>query len=371
MEKSIRRSECLYNGQIIGIESIFSVVNGKQINIKDKVEALRKLGQEGLLECTCGCGTKLTLVAGDRNLRQQHFRVKEGHGVCALKKEGDNSINSKIVLKCWLDDKINQAIQTRVPVCTISNSDRKYTVSHFVPSKHFALNYTDHRSNIEDEKLEVLTDVFGTNIIHIVDMSNIDTFGQYPEYMNKIQKLQGFCLFLSVNQCNYDEAKLQVSYYTKDENGTYERIDVLNGLLKNFSFSEDNKLVFNGETVLKQCERRRNEHEKDPEGKRPSKEQPFDKFRRIQELQEAGCLTIDQIWKPNYKYFVVQNMLENKFMLIRGVKGKLIRHETQGKPHYQGRYSNRTKSGVFKYSALYPVWDDNIPVWLLIKAGEM
>ena len=44
----ILRSECLYKDEIIGIESIYTVVNGKQINIPEKVEALRQKGREGL-----------------------------------------------------------------------------------------------------------------------------------------------------------------------------------------------------------------------------------------------------------------------------------------------------------------------------------
>ena len=74
----IKRSECIYNDEIIGIESIYTVIDGKQLNIPDKVEALRKLGRNGLLKCPCGCGKKLILVAGDKGLRQQHFREKEG-----------------------------------------------------------------------------------------------------------------------------------------------------------------------------------------------------------------------------------------------------------------------------------------------------
>ena len=37
-----QRTVCLNDGKYIGIETIFTVVNGKQINIPDKVEALRK-----------------------------------------------------------------------------------------------------------------------------------------------------------------------------------------------------------------------------------------------------------------------------------------------------------------------------------------
>mgnify|MGYP003299418227 CR=1 FL=1 len=62
-----RRSVCLYNGNLLGIESIYTLSNGKQINIPKKTEEVRKLGREKKLFCPCGCGNNLTLVAGDRN----------------------------------------------------------------------------------------------------------------------------------------------------------------------------------------------------------------------------------------------------------------------------------------------------------------
>lgn len=116
----IQRSTCMYNGQTIGIESIYTVVNGQQINIPDKLESLRTKGKNNELFCPCGCGANLTLVAGDKNLIQQHFRIKDQsrEKSCAYVSEGLISVNSKIVLKCWLEDKLKRAeIETRAPIC--------------------------------------------------------------------------------------------------------------------------------------------------------------------------------------------------------------------------------------------------------------
>ena len=128
MNNEIKRSQCLYNDEIIGIESIYTVINGMQINIPDKVESLRQKGRDGLLTCPCGCGTKLILVAGDKGLRQQHFRAMNGSSwsECTLKEEGQVSIDSKVVVKCWLADKIDQNVQTRVPISRIADTERKY-----------------------------------------------------------------------------------------------------------------------------------------------------------------------------------------------------------------------------------------------------
>ena len=103
-----QRTVCLCDGKYIGIETIYTVIDGKQINIPEKLKELRIKSQNNQLFCPCGCGANLILVAGDRNLREQHFRTKSGtdDNKCTAIKEGAVTIFSKIVLKCWLDDKI-------------------------------------------------------------------------------------------------------------------------------------------------------------------------------------------------------------------------------------------------------------------------
>ena len=72
-----QRAEAIYQGRTIGIESIYTVIDGKQINIPEKLNWMREKSRNGELYCPCGCGAKLILVAGDRNLREQHFRIKD------------------------------------------------------------------------------------------------------------------------------------------------------------------------------------------------------------------------------------------------------------------------------------------------------
>lgn len=61
---------------------------------------MRLKSDKGLLFCTCGCGANLILVAGDRNLRAQHFRIKDSsmEEKCEAVIEGKTSIDSRIVL---------------------------------------------------------------------------------------------------------------------------------------------------------------------------------------------------------------------------------------------------------------------------------
>lgn len=75
-----QRTVALCNGKYIGIETIYTVINGQQINIPEKLKELREKSHNNELFCPCGCGTNLILVAGDKNLREQHFRKKTGTG---------------------------------------------------------------------------------------------------------------------------------------------------------------------------------------------------------------------------------------------------------------------------------------------------
>lgn len=111
------RTVCICDDKQIGIESIYTFVDGKQINIPGKVEDLRKLGRERKLFCPCGCGNNLILVAGDKNLREQHFRIlsTEGAKECTANDEGLLSIQSKIILDYWFRSKLSsEQIEGRV-----------------------------------------------------------------------------------------------------------------------------------------------------------------------------------------------------------------------------------------------------------------
>ncbi len=50
-----QRTVALCDGKYIGIESIYTVVNGCQINIPDKLKELRAKSQNNELFCPCGC----------------------------------------------------------------------------------------------------------------------------------------------------------------------------------------------------------------------------------------------------------------------------------------------------------------------------
>lgn len=176
-----QRTVALCDGKFIGIESIYTVIDGKQINIPDKLEQLRAKSHNNELFCPCGCGANLVLVAGERNLREQHFRIKEGFdGICQMPVEGINSIDSKIALKCWLEDKLHtDDIESRVPIRTVSESERKYEFTFMSAKKKVALSFCNEYRNLSDDKFTILEQHSnGNSIIYVASGDKSETNGQ-------------------------------------------------------------------------------------------------------------------------------------------------------------------------------------------------
>jgi hypothetical protein len=245
-----QRSVALCDGKFIGIETIYTVLNGKQINVPEKLKELREKSQKNELFCPCGCGSNLILVAGDKNLREQHFRVKDGTGSneCIMPMEGKTSLDSKIVLKCWLDDKLKASdIESRVPIDTIDDASRKPEFTFLSKEKKFAIRYWRERSNIINDRVDILErNSLGVKIIYIVDASNGGSSGQYPEALMKLQYRQRYCLLLFIEESDYNKASLKSVFYDKDNDGLWREVTFTNGLLKEYSLDENNEVIFGG-----------------------------------------------------------------------------------------------------------------------------
>lgn len=249
-----QRTVALYNGNPIGIESIYTVVDGKQINIPDKVEALRRKSRNNQLFCSCGCGANLTLVAGDRNLREQHFRLKDGEYApdCHMHTEGKCSVNSKIVLKCWLDDKLHDpGILSRVPICAVDDTNRKYEFTLLSKEKSIAVSYVYDRINLSDEKFDILEkNSKDIRLIYIVDKINANTNGQYPEFLMKIQQRQGYCLYLSIEDIDYYKAELRAVFFAENVLGLWSEFTFAIGKISEFEIDEKGALFIGGHGLL-------------------------------------------------------------------------------------------------------------------------
>lgn len=277
----VQRSVCLCDGKYIGIESIFTVIDGKQINIPDKLSALRNRSRKGELFCPCGCGANLILVAGDRNLRAQHFRLKDSarQHECTAETERPHSIYSKIVLKCWLDEKLNVSdVETRVPICLVGDTARKYEFSFVSRTSKLAVSYSCNRANLSDEKMEILrANSSGIRLIYIVDALNSCGNGQYPEALMKVQERQGYCLLLDVEEMEYSTAKLSAVFYAQDCTGLWREIEFAAGALREFSISEYGRLLYQNAPLAALCEWKKSEFEREVQQ---------EKIRRAQQMKE-------------------------------------------------------------------------------------
>lgn len=277
----VQRSVCLCDGKYIGIESIFTIIDGKQINIPDKLSALRARSRKGELFCPCGCGANLILVAGDRNLRAQHFRLKDSarQHECTAETERPHSIYSKIVLKCWLDEKLNVSdVETRVPICLVGDTARKYEFSFVSRTSKLAVSYSCNRANLSDEKMEILrANSSGIRLIYIVDALNSCGNGQYPEALMKVQERQGYCLLLDVEEMEYSTAKLSAVFYAQDCTGLWREIEFAAGALREFSISEYGRLLYQNAPLAALCEWKKSEFEREVQQ---------EKIRREQQMKE-------------------------------------------------------------------------------------
>lgn len=277
----VQRSVCLCDGKYIGIESIFTVIDGKQINIPDKLSALRTRSRKGELFCPCGCGANLILVAGDRNLRAQHFRLKDSarQHECTAETERPHSIYSKIVLKCWLDEKLNVPdVETRVPICLVGDTARKYEFSFVSRTSKLAVSYSCNRANLSDEKMEILrANSSGIRLFYIVDALNSCGNGQYPEALMKVQERQGYCLLLDVEEMEYSTAKLSAVFYAQDCTGLWREIEFAAGALREFSISEYGRLLYQNAPLAALCEWKKSEFEREVQQ---------EKIRREQQMKE-------------------------------------------------------------------------------------
>ena len=248
-----QRSVAEYQGTYIGIESVFTVVDGKQINIPGVVEDLRWLARRNELFCPCGCGANLTPVISDKSLREQHFRIKTGHlgtGPCTAVEEGRESIDSKIVLKCWLDDKLQmEDIESRVPICEVGDTGRKYEYTFLSRSKGLGVSYCHSRTNLSDEKLDLLeSNRENIRVLYFQDAMNSNGTVQYPEWLIKIYQRQGYLLLLRVQDCLYKEAVLRVAIIEYVD-GLWHEITILEDKLKEFELSENLELLHRGKTL--------------------------------------------------------------------------------------------------------------------------
>ena len=295
-----QRTVALCNGKYIGIETIYTIINGNQINIPDKLKELREKSQNNELYCPCGCGTNLILVAGDKNLREQHFREKTGTAKyeCSMPTEGKISVDSKIVLKCWLDDKLKVTdLESRVPIDTLEDTKRRAEFTFLSKSKKLAIRYWKTRANIVDDKLDVLSgNLSNINIIYIVDSSNGGADGQYPEALMRLQEKQGYCLLLYIEDSDYTKAELKATFYEKDIDGLWKENEFASDKLSEVELI-NNQIFINGVSIKNLLEKAKEQF---------SHKQNIEKERRLQkerlrEETERSRIKVEKLEQEKYQ----------------------------------------------------------------------
>lgn len=262
MANGVRRSSCMYNGESIGIENFYTLLDGKQINVDNgMLEKFRALGKKGELFCDCEarCGSNVIIVASEKMLRRQHFRLKDKQkNGCTIKDENPITANSKIVLKCWLQDKIgvkNEEFIYGNNINKIFDSDRKFELTYFIKKISLGLVYNRVVNNINEEKLDSIAMLPLSNCIYVCDINGMNNNEQYPEFLIKVQKKQGFCLFLDI-KCNEDENGLKipdyansrfiVTYCEKNADTTWDKILILEANISEFDIDNTGNMVYEG-----------------------------------------------------------------------------------------------------------------------------
>ena len=265
------RSYCLYNDNYVSIAEIYEVRDGKQINIPEKLKYYRKLSDDRQLFCSCGCGDVVILVAGDRNLRKQHFRLLRdfSNPNCEYQEESDITVKSKIMLKCWLSKNfpvMEHGIKYRVPISQLTENKRRYELTMYSEDYDIGIIYNKHLTSILAEKMELLSEYVKSKIIYVTQIENEGTNGQHPEHMMRIQEAQGYCFYLDLTEEPlYEEVEAKVSIYEKTYRGLWEVLDVCNGMLDDFGLNADGLLVYKDELVSNLVEKTRERFQADQE----------------------------------------------------------------------------------------------------------
>lgn len=160
--------------------------------------------------------------------------------------------------------------------CDVEGSKRRPEFTFISRSKKVAIRYWRTRSNIDDDKLDVLTDNSSDiNVIYIVDSSNGGIDGQYPETLMKLQERQGYCLFLYIEESDYSKAELSAVFYEKDIDGLWIENEFIKERLSGVDYI-DSQLCFNSKPISSLLEDAK---------ERFTERQIAEKERRLQELR--------------------------------------------------------------------------------------
>lgn len=264
------RSYCLYNEKYLDIADIYEVIDGKQINIPEKLKEYRKLSDTHRdLKCPCGCGEIVVLVAG--SVRRQHFRLLKRfeNTNCKYEEENELSIKSKIALKCWMSKNLPQVrneVTYRVPINELTDNNRRYEISIYSRDYNFGIVYYRLSSNIVDEKIKLQTEYLETKILYVTAAENEYNDDQYPEHLMKIQERQGYCFYLDMEpDMLYQEIRAKVCIYIQNYKRYWKSVPVCEGRLDQYEIDRKDNILFDGKKLIDLVQETKNKYQKEQE----------------------------------------------------------------------------------------------------------
>lgn len=365
----MKRNCCIYNGEYHRIEEVYTVCDDKQINIPEVLEKFREWADQRKLLCACGCGTKLTIVAGSKMHYRQHFRELPGQKTmieCRSTAESDITYYSNVILKCWLDDiwKLRTGdVKFHVPICKVSKEQKKYEYTHYVEKYHFGLCYQRLEGNIDNNKVKLMFDNSKNSLLYLVDISNSKRSVQYQEYLMKIQHYQGFCMFLDTkNKANYLDALVKITFYKKDFLGLWKELKIFDGKLKDFSIDIGGRLLYKGKDVahktgecitafeLNQCKLKEEHQEKINQIKKEAERSRREEQLRREAVERRLLLRQKEIEnneeKQETKLFKFYSNDPNEALLNRDKKITILKDFLSKQEKIEGDFYSRGKDSI-------------------------
>ena len=176
-------------------------------------------------------------------------------------------------------------------VNVISDLERKYEYTHWVPGRKIGICYENYESNLNDEKIQLLAAQDGVTSLYITDIANDGCWGQYPEFGIKVQKVQGYYALLNIGEMTpYEDAVLKIVRYEKSDMGLWNQIDVCEEKLSQYYFDVQNKLCLRDESVYLCALDKSDKYKEEQKEKRRKAEEEREARKREQEAREAELL---------------------------------------------------------------------------------
>lgn len=252
-----RQERILYIDELVTIEYSNDEIHYMN-NDSRLFREVRRASREHRLFCTCGCGSNLQLVAGDKSVTTRRFfrnYMDFANANCCYD-ESPLTQKCKILLRAWLNQTLQRNLLYDVPIAEIDKGNRRYELTYYAQEYDFGLVYANEAKNIPFEKIQELDEYREMHILYLTDIHNLIQSGQLPVHQIDMQDKQGYCLFLKIadpekEEYPLTEATLVCMYYIREnlDHGIWAGLPVLEDCITAFSISPQGALCYKGKTV--------------------------------------------------------------------------------------------------------------------------